>query len=130
MAANTAPIQLWEEAKAVINRFMTLAAILVFGIVVIISTFGDGSAYARSAKDEDPVHKSKEIGKDVADKTKKTGKAVGEKTVEGTGMVIDKTTNAATAVGSKTKDGAGKVVDVTKEGAKKTFKVVKKIIPH
>jgi len=116
----------------VINRFMTLAAILVFGIVLISSAIGDSSttAYARSAKGEDPVDKSKEVGKDVVDKTKNTGKAVGEKTVQGTQMVIDQTTSTAKSAGSKTADGAGKVVDVTKEGAKKTFHAVKKVIPH
>ncbi len=154
MAASTAPIQLLKEAKAVINRFLTGAAILAFVIALTIITIGGGSrtAYARNAKGEDPIDKSKEVGKDVVDKTKKTGKAVGEKTVEGAGtvidktastskavgektvegagMVIDKTTHTATAVGSTTKDGAGKVVSVTKAGAKKTFKVVKKVIPH
>jgi len=111
----------------VIKRFMTLAAILVFGIALISSST---TAYARSAKGEDPIDKSKQVGKDVVDKTKNTSKTVGEKTVEGTGMVIDKTTSTATSIGAKTKDGTGKVVDVTKEGAKKTFHVVKKVIPH
>jgi hypothetical protein len=116
----------------VINRFMTWAAILVFGIVVISSTIGDSSttSYARSAKGEDVIDKSKQVGKDVVDKTKNTGKAVGEKTVQGTGMVIDKTTSTAKSAGSKAKDGTGKVVDVTKESAKKTFNVFKKVIPH
>ena len=109
-----------------INRFMTWAAILVFGIAVISSS----TAYARSANGKDPIDKSKEVGKDVVDKTKSTGKAVGEKTVQGTGMVIDKTTSTAKSAGSKAKDGTGKVVDVTKEGAKKTFHVFKKVIPH
>ena len=110
-----------------INRFMTWAAILVFGIVVISSST---TAYARSANGKDPINKSKEVGKDVVDKTKSTGKAVGEKTVQGTGMVIDKTTSTAKSAGSKAKDGTGKVVEVTKEGAKKTFNVFKKVIPH
>ncbi len=153
MSANTAPIQLYEEAKAVINRLMTWA-VPVFGVALIISSMGGSSrtVYARSAKAEDPIDKSKEVGKAVVDKTKDTGKAIGEKTVEGTQTVVDKTTSTAktvgtktaegtvmvadktastaTAVGTKTWDEAGKVVDVTKEGAKKTFHVIKKVIPH